>query len=147
MNLTVIASLVSGTIASLAGFALAWNIQAKTIVDNSLEQANERINIQRAARQNLEGSLSRLSLSQTSATLRANSLRVDVSNLTNVGNGLRLTTDNSIRAITSNPTVCPDTAIALGELFNDSSKAYGELAEAAQRHTIDIQALMDRQPQ
>jgi len=44
MNLTII----SGAIAFALGFGAAWQVQGHAILKINLEQANERINLQRA---------------------------------------------------------------------------------------------------
>ena len=143
MNPTIIVSLIT----SFIGFGLAWQLQGHRFTKMELTYANERIATARASRQTLERVTGQIEKAQANATTRGIQLRTDVSAAVNAGNGLRLTTAAVVRTATSDPTVCSDTAATLGKLFDDSSTRYGELAEKAQRHVIDIQALMERQAQ
>ena len=141
MNLTLIASLA----ASIAGFGLAWQLQAGNISELKLETANERIATARATRQTLERVTGQNATAQANATASGIRLRADVASATSVGNGLRVTTSSAVRTAAQDPSVCSDTAATLGELLDSVSAERRELAEKAQRHTIDIQALMERQ--
>lgn len=144
-NTTLITIAISAVLSFFVGLGVAWELQAGTISEIKLEHANERIAIQRANRTQAERHLAQISAAQARSTVRAIQLRTDAAAVGNAGNGLRISTANSVRAVTTDPALCSDTAAAFAELFTDSSTAYAELAEKAERHTIDIQELIARQ--
>jgi len=146
VNLTLIAALVSAAVSGAAGFGLAWRLQTATINSIELESANERISQQRTARQNTERLMAQYASAQSNATVRAITLRRDAVSAADVGSGLRLKTADAVRTAASDPALCSDTATALGELLTTVSTERRELAEKADRHVIDIQALIERQP-
>lgn len=143
MNLTVIASVVS----VIAGFSLAWQLQAHQILKKELIYAQDRIATARASRQTLERVTRQIETAQANATVRGIHLRTELASAVNAGNGLRIQTKNSVLAAASDARLCSDTAATLGELLDSVSTERRELAEKADRHVIDIQALMERQAQ
>lgn len=142
MNITIIASLI----ASIAGFSLAWQLQTGNITKLTLEHANERISIQRAARATLERSMSQVAAAQAASTKRSVRVRVDSDGSRNAAGGLRIATANTVRSAASDPATCSLAAATLGELFTESVTAYRELAETADRHASDIQLMQDAWP-
>jgi hypothetical protein len=145
MNLTLIVAAASGVFAFFVGFGAAWQMQGANITEMELAHAQQRIETARVNRVTAERVAGQLAQAQAHATAGAIQLRAELSTAVNAGNGLRIATGSAVRAAATDPAICSDTAATLGELFDDSSKAYGELAEKAQRHTIDIEALMTRQ--
>lgn len=140
MNLTIISSLIT----SFIGFGLAWQLQGHRVTKMELTYANERIAAARASRQTLERVTGHIQTAQANATVRGIQLRTDIASAGNAGNGLRSTTAAVVRTAISDPAVCSDTAATLGELLNTVSTERRELAEKADRHVIDIQALIER---
>ena len=147
MNFTLLTTAIAAGIASVAGFGLAWRLQAGNISEIELKATNEQLSLQREILKGAEGHATKLAEIQKRSTGRAIQLRSNLSSTVNAGNGLRLTTQNVVRTATQDPAVCSDTATTLGKLFDESSTRYGELAETADRHVIDIQELMERQVQ
>ena len=143
MNITILATVISAA----AGFGLAWQLQAHQITKQDLSHANERIATARASRQTLERVTRQIETAQANATVRGIHLRTELASAVNAGNGLRIQTKNSVLAATSDARLCSDTAATLGELLDSVSTERRELAEKADRHVIDIQALMERQAQ
>lgn len=139
MNLTVVVALVSAA----AGAALAWQLQAHQIVKLELEQSNERMSIQRAARATLERNMSQNAAAQVAAANRGIRNRVAAGVASDVGNGLRLTTAAAVRAVTDDPAACSDTAAALGAVFNEAVGELQTLAATCDRHVSDIQTLTE----
>ena len=137
--------IAGGVVIASAAFGTAWQLQELTITQIKLEATNEHIASQRVARIDAEKRVTSVLVAQNNATVSAIKLRADVAGTVTVGNGLRIQTTTAVRTAASDPSLCSDTAIALGELFNDSSQAYVDLAEQAQRHIIDIQALIERE--
>ena len=142
---TLIIAGVSAAVSAVAGFGLAWQLQAGTIAKNALEQANERIAIQRNARQTLERNQATFAKAQANATVRGIASRADRDRTINAAAGLRVTTANTVRTAADDPAVCPQSAATLGKLFDASVAQYRELAERSDRHVIDIQAMMERE--
>jgi len=70
MNLTLVASLISAAAAGAAGFGLAWRLQTATINKMELDDANQRISLQRAARQTIERQQNAVVVAQDAAALR-----------------------------------------------------------------------------
>ena len=143
MNVTFLAAIVSAT----ASAVVTWNLQAHQITKMELTHAHERIAAARASRAALERVTRQIETAQANATVRGIHLRTELASAVNAGNGLRIQTKNSVLAATSDARLCSDTAATLGELLDSVSTERRELAEKADRHVIDIQALMERQAQ
>lgn len=146
LNLTLIASLISAGIAGAAGFGLAWQLRTGTIAEIKLEQANERISLQRAARQNTERLVTQYAAAQSNATNRSVVLRADAVSAGNAGNGLRIKTADAVRTASSDPAACADRAAALGVVFNEAVTELTALAASADRHASDAQTLIEAWP-
>jgi len=111
MNLTLLSALISAALAGAGGFGAAWKLQAMNITQIRLDQANERISIQRQARTALEQSMQRVSTAQTQAANRA----------------LRAAADNS-RAIADLSRLRTASASALRSAANDTATCTASLA-------------------
>ena len=142
MNLTLLS--VAAGIA--AGFGLAWQLQAWSITQMELDHANERISLQRTARQNAERYVAQISAAQANATTRAVVLRAAADRTRDAGNGLRIKTADAVRTAASDPAACSDTAATLGKLFTAGTDEYRKLAEIADRHASDAQTLIEAWP-
>jgi len=147
MTPTLIMWAGSTVIASIVGFGLAWQLQAGNITEIELKATNDQLSLQRENLKAAEGYTEKLAAIQKRSTVRASKLRVRIASATNAGNGLRITTQDSVLKARQDSTVCSDTATTLGELLTTVSAERRELAEAADRHVIDIQALIERQAQ
>jgi len=139
-------TLISGAVAGVVGFGLAWQLQAGNITQLELDNANERIAIQRTARQNAERHATQLATAQANATTRGVVLRAAAVSAADVGNGLRIKTADAVRTAAIDPAACSDTAATLGKLFTASTDEYRKLAEIADRHASDSQALIESWP-
>ena len=147
MNFTALIAAIALVVGALAGGSVAWKIQAGNISEIELKAINEQFLLQREILKGAEGYAEKLAAIQKRSTVRAVRLRSDLSSAVNAGTGLRIKTADSVRAAAQDPVVCSDTAAALGELLTTVSTERRELAEAADRHVIDIQELMERQAQ
>ena len=146
MNPLLIASLISAALAGSAGFGLAWKLQAGTIAENELEQANERTTIQRAARATLERAMRQNSTSQANAAARGIRNRAAAAGAADIAGGLRIATDSAVRTAATDPAACSDAAASLGAVLTASVKEYRELAEVCDRHVSHIQTLTEQWP-
>ena len=139
-------TLISGAVAAVVGFGLAWQLQAGNITQINLDAANDRIALQRTARTNTERYMQTVSAAQANATTRSVALRTAVDRTRDVGNGLRIKTADAVRNAASDPAACSDTAATLGKLFTASTDEYRKLAEIADRHSSDSMMLIESWP-
>lgn len=138
-----LATLIACVIAAVVGAGGAWRWQESRIDELKLEQANERISQQRAARAALERSASQVIQAQNAAAHRAVVLRQSADAGRVAVDGLRQSTDNAVRDAQASPDACLDRAAAIAGLLNTMAAAGGELAGKAGRHVNDIQTLTE----
>jgi hypothetical protein len=142
MNLTLIA----GTVAAAIGFGLAWQLQERTILTMQLEQSNERIAIQRTARQNTERYMSQISTAQAATASRVIALRRDADLAGTELDGLREQTAASLRAATESAAACLADATAKTELLALCAGRYSGMAATADSWRSDAMTLVDAWP-
>ena len=106
MNLTLLSALISAAIAGAGGFGAAWKWQAANINEIRLDQANERISTQRAARATLERHMSSVSLAQAKAADRVVRLAADNSRAASALDRLRDTSSAALRAAAGDLDAC-----------------------------------------
>lgn len=142
MNLTVIASIVSGALC----FGLAWNLQQGRF-DHAekqrleIAQENERI----ASRVESQRSAQNIA-AQNARALRESQLRADAAASSAVVTGMRGALAAAVQTIRDDPATCADTAATFGVVLSDISGAYSELAGTCDRHVSDIKTLIDSYP-
>ena len=146
MNFTLLISLISVTAAGLIGFGTAWNIQGRAIDSLKMEQKDERIALQRAARTQAERHIEKVRVAQDSAQVRLASIVADRKHLVDELDGLRNASEASLRTATSSLDACLASANAFSIVSTQCSERYSSLAGDAQRHVIDKQALIDSWP-
>jgi hypothetical protein len=142
MNLTLIATVVS----AVAGFAVAWQLQAHQIVKQELSHANERISIQRAARATIERTSNAVIQAQNAAAGRVAVLKRQSDAAVVAADGLREQIDITQRASATTIDACNRYSIAIGGLLNQCATRYRELGNQAQGHVSDIRTLMAAWP-
>ena len=146
MNITLIIALVSAIVSGIAGFALAWQLQTGNIAKLELEQKDERISIQRAAKATLERSMSQVAAAQAAATKRSVRVRVDSDGSRNAGNGLRLTSTAAVRASEADPAACNSIIAAYDAVVAASSEFIQQMARDADQCHSDIQLMQEAWP-
>lgn len=142
MNLTFIATIVS----AIAGFGLAWNLQAHQITKLELEHAEQRIATARATRAALERNSTAVIQAQNDAAARAVVLRRDADAARRAATGLRDDIDIASRAAATSIDACTVTATTYGRLLLASAEEYRSLAEVCSRHVQDIRTLVSAWP-
>jgi hypothetical protein len=142
MNITLIATVISAA----AGFGLAWNLQAHQLTKKDLNHAQERIEIQRAARATLERNMSQVATAQAASAKRGIRIRTDVDSSRNAGNGLRIASASAVRAAAESVDTCPVATAALAAVFDQCVGELQTLAERADGHVSDIQTLTESWP-
>lgn len=142
MNLTAITSIIS----AVAGFAVAWQLQAHQIVKLNLERANERIALQQASRAANERNTTALIQAQNNAAVRDRVVRGNAAATGAAGNGLRITTASTVRAAAESTDTCPNSAAALAVVSDQCFAELQGLAEVADRHVNDIKTLIEAWP-
>jgi hypothetical protein len=146
MNPTLIIALVSAIVSGLAGFGLAWQLQAGNITKQELNHAQERIEIQRAARATLERSMSQVAAAQAASAKRSVRVRVDSDGSRNAGNGLRIASTSSARAAFDDPTACNSVIAAYDSVVAASSEFIQQMARDADQCHSDIQLMQEAWP-
>ncbi len=106
LNLTLLLALISAAIAVAGGFGAAWEIQAANITQIRLEQANERIAIQRQSRAALERNMSRVSLAQSKAADRVRRAALDSARATDALDSLRTASADALRSAANDIEAC-----------------------------------------
>jgi len=142
MNLTALAAAVSAALAGVAGYALAWNIQAKILVDTKLEHANERIEQQRGARAAIERATTAVTAAQNAAATRNVSLAADRTRAADSGNGLRIASTTAVRASTADLDACAASLDAHSVVLGQCSERLVEVAGDADQwasHAVTFQ--------
>jgi hypothetical protein len=134
---------VIALVSAVAGFVLAWQLQAHQIVKLKLEHTNERISQQRAARAATERHQAQIAAAQAASANRGVRNRAAADGAANAGNGLRLATAAAVRTVTADPTSCSDTAAALGAVFDEAVGELQTMAATCDRHVSDIQTLTE----
>lgn len=142
MNLT----LISSAVAALAGFGLAWQLQAGNIASIQLEQANDRIALQRGARAALERHMQSVGQAQDAAANRLRTIAAERDGLTTALNGLSAQSAVALRAAGESLDACNATAATFSELLNQCSGRYSKLATEADGHVNDKQTLIQAWP-
>ena len=140
-------ALITSAIAATAGFSLAWNLQAHQITKMELTHANERISIQRSARQTLERVTSQIAQAQTDSAKRSVRVRVDSDGSRNAGNGLRLASTATVRASEDFTDACRSIIAAYDSVVTASSDFIQDVARDADQCHSDIQLMQEAWPQ
>ena len=142
MNLTVIGAVIAGAIC----FFGAWKLQDGNITKLQLEQANERISKQRAARATLERSVAQVGAAQAQAATLAQSLAVDRERSRVAAGGLRDAASAAVRTASESLAACNANAATQSELLAQCADRYSELAGKADGHVNDIKTLIASWP-
>lgn len=117
MSITLIATVVSAT----AGFGLAWSLQAHQITKLELNHAQERIEIQRAARKVADRASTAVIVAQNNAQTRAVVLRRELDSVRGTVDGLRQSSDAAVRAATADAEACNRVVAAYSVIFTEST--------------------------
>jgi hypothetical protein len=139
MNLTMITSVISAA----AGFGLAWNLQAHQITKLELSHAQERIEIQRAARVVADRASTAVLVAQNNATARTVVLRRELDATRASATGLRDEIDIAMRASATSIDACAVAARTSGELLAVCADRYIDMAGKAQGHVSDYRAAVE----
>lgn len=142
MNTTLISAIVAAAI----GAAGAWYVQEHRIDTLLLEQQDERISIQRAARTSLERTLSRSSAAQSAAASRAVVLRKSADDARGELDSLQHATDAALRAAAQSADASLAAATTATGLLNQCAAEYQALGERCDRHVNDIKTLTEAWP-
>ena len=146
MNLTILSAMISAALAGAGGFGAAWKIQAANITQIRLEQANERIAIQRQSRAALERNMSRVSLAQSKAADRVRRAALDSARAADAIDSLRSASDSSLRSATNDIEACTRSLSAHSVVVGACSARLVEVAKDAGDWAIHGIALQDAWP-
>ena len=124
-------TIISGAISGVIGFGLAWTLQSGNITQMELDNANERIAIQRTARQTLERHMQTVATAEASAAVRVNRNRADAGRAGDSGLGLRIASADTVRAANADTATCLASVAKYDELLNEVVGAGGRMAVEA----------------
>ena len=124
-------TIISGAVAGIAGFGLAWQLQAGNITQLELDQSNERSSIQRTARTTLERHMQTVEAAETSAAVRVTRNRADAGRASDSGSGLRIASSDTVRAANADTATCLASVAKYDELLNEVVGAGGRMAVEA----------------
>ena len=142
MNLT----LISASIAFALGFGAAWQLQGHFILKTELEQANARIERDRAYRAQAERHIATVAATQASAAKRVAAMAgVSDSNRTELQR-LQSQSAESLRAAAGSLDACLASAHALSVVSNQCADSYSTLARDADQCFSDLQTLTEAWP-
>lgn len=142
MNLTAISALLAGAI----GFGAAWRIQSATITEMELSNAQQRIELQRAARQQIEKQVSRVEAAQASAVARTVVIRNDRTAVAAGLVGLRDTSAAALRAAEASRDACIGAVQSFAVVSGQCSGVVEEMAGTLDQCFSDRQTLIDSWP-
>lgn len=143
MNITLLVSLISGVVAGLIGFGAAWNIQGRAIDSLKMEQKDERITLQRAARTDAERHLAQLAKAQAAAASRGIELERNAAASRGAVDRLRTQSAAALRNAQSSANACFATAAAYDIVLTSCAGRYRELGRKADGHVDDIKTLIE----
>jgi len=147
MILPFLPSLIVAGFTAVAGFGLAWQLQADNITQLKLEQTNERLAQQRAVHQVKERQLDAVVKAQNNAATRTAVLRRESNDSRTAAQRLLDQSADSLRAASTSLEACTATAATLSVISNQCTTRYSELGEKAQGHVSDIQTMIEAWPQ
>lgn len=128
------------------GFGGAWSLRGHQIDKLKLEQANERISIQRAARATIERTSNAVIAAQNAAAGRVAVIKRNSDAVRVSADGLRDDLDVTRRAAASTIDACNHHAATVSELLIEAVAMGRELAQACDGHASDVRTLMDAWP-
>ena len=146
MNPLLIASLVSALFAGAIGYGTASHFCTVKVTQMELEQANERIAIQRQSRATAERLTATVTAAQDEAQRRAVVLMRDADRSRVAADGLRDTSNAAVRASTDSCDACRAIAATYDQLFSESIGLLQEVAGAADKCISDNQTLTSGWP-
>lgn len=146
MNLYFASAFISGTITGVLGFSAAWTIQGRNIDSLKLEQRDAIIQQQRSARAAIDRATNAVITAQNAAAARAVTLRRDAAGAASAGNGLRLTSANSVRTAAADTTACTRSLDAHADVLSAVSREAERLAAEADGWAIQAVALQEGWP-
>ena len=126
-------TLASYLVAASMGFGAAWKWQAANITEMQLEQAHETLTLEQDARDETERRIAQVTAAQNNATARLRVVADDRGRADLIGDGLRLTTAETVRAAGENTAACAERINTLGIVFDQCAERLIEVAEAADR--------------
>lgn len=142
MNLTVIASIVSGALC----FGLAWNLQQGRFDHADKQRLEIAAESQRFVHAAEQARSSRVITAQDNSRKRAVTRAVELGAAQSAGNWLRIAVDTAVRTAQTNPDAYPDQAVTLAVVFGECKSALLEMGKDADEWFSEYQLMLDAQP-
>ena len=130
----------------MAGFGLAWRLQTATINQMELDNANQRISLQRAARATIERQQTAVVTAQNAAAKRRRALNVVRRDGDAALVGLRDATAAAMRAASESLDACNRVVATHGTILAECSGTLQKVAGDADQCVSDIQTLTNSWP-
>ena len=146
MSPTLVIAMVSAIASGLAGFGLAWRLQTATINQMELDNANQRISLQRAARATVERQQSAVVTAQNAAVERRRALVIVRRDGDAALVGLRNATAAAMRAASESLDACNRVVSTHGDILAECSSALQKVAGDADQCFSDIKLMQDAWP-
>ena len=146
MNQTLIVAAIAAAVSGVAGFGLAWQLQAGNISEIQLGYANERLAVSDSIVTALEANTRQVASAQAASTVRNVRVRVDADRAGNAGNGLRLASTAAVRTATDDPATCNSIIAAYGAVATASSDFIERVSRDADQCHSDLQMIQEAWP-
>lgn len=146
MSPLFISSLIAAAVAGAIGFKVAWNYQAWVIQDIRMEQKDERIEQQRAARATSERLANQVIAAQNAAAERSVALRRDADRSADAGSGLRIASASAVQTSTEDASTCAASIATYDIVLGELSQVAEGLAIAADAWASQAVMLQDAWP-
>jgi len=130
----------------MAGFGLAWRLQTATINQMELDNANQRISLQRAARATIERQQTAVVTAQNAAAKRRRAINAVRRDGDAALVGLRDATAAAMRAASESLDACNRVVATHGTILAECSGTLQKVAGDADQCISDIQTLTETYP-
>ena len=141
MNPTIIAIAICAALSGASGFWGAWTIRGRAIDQLKLEQKDERIAQQRAARASIERATGAVIAAQNEAVVRTAVLRRDADSVRSELDRLRIASSAAVRAASTGLDACIGAVHAYDLISTQCAERYSTVARDADGHASDTRTL------
>jgi len=138
MTPTLLITAGSAAIASVAGFALAWELQAGNITQLELNHAQQRIEVARANRVTIERATQAVAVAQADAARRGRALRRERDSAAAAANRMRESGTAAVRAAYADAATCRAVVDAYAVIHTESADFIREVVADADQCFSDL---------
>lgn len=146
MSLTIISTLFWCCISAIIASGAAWRIQGATITEMELSNAQQRIELQRAARVQTERQMQTLNEAQAAAQARVGVIAAEHISAVSALGKLRQSSEAAVRAAGASTDACVNAVKSYAVISNECSERLVSVAGDADRLASDRQTLISAWP-